>query len=358
MNESHRSNRDLTNEACEWAAAIAMNEISELERSRFKSWLNKSPDHAAAYRETCAAFDDPMIAAAMAQVANDDSSIENSTLDQPPIPISTSWISRASAASTGALVSALAASVLVVMWGLSLLQITPPGHKPNQIVTTEYATTGTEIREFTLPDGSVAMLGARSSVAVTITPDERRVTLLKGEGYFEVAPNPTHPFIVYAGDTTVRAVGTAFDVRLAVDSVRVDVVEGKVRVQSPSPEVAALDVSNQPESTMTASAGERLIFEPNGGLTKRPTTSGTELAAWRVGRLEYFGEELSTIVSDANRYYDGQIKIISNNIEAMNVTASFPTSSIEHIFELLAQQVPISVQKTEQGDILLSESKN
>lgn len=355
MNENYQSNNDLIDEACEWAAVVATSEGNELERRRFENWLKKSPVHAEAYREACAAFNHPLISAAIAQSAHEGSRIDPHATAKASPSIATLWKSRAR---IGTFMGALAASVLVVIWGISLIQSVPPRPATDQIVSAEHATTGVSIREVVLPDGSVATLGAQSAMTVSISANERRVTLTRGEAYFEVVSDATRPFIVRAGATSVQAIGTAFDVRLAEKSVRIDVIEGKIRVKSPSSGNEVVGDQNRFSNTISASAGERLIFVSNAGLTKRTTTSGTELAAWRVGRLEYYGEELGRIVADANRYYQGDIKIISDNISTMNVTASFPTSSIEHIFELLAQQVPISVNKTKHGDILISEREN
>ena len=47
--------------------------------------------------------------------------------------------------------------------------------------------------------------------------------LLRGEGRFQVAHDATRPFIVSAADADVRAVGTAFTVRLR-ESAQVDVL--------------------------------------------------------------------------------------------------------------------------------------
>ena len=51
-----------------------------------------------------------------------------------------------------------------------------------------------------------------------------------GEAYFTVAKNPGRPFVVAAGGVGVRAVGTAFNVRLDSDAVEVLVTEGRVQV--------------------------------------------------------------------------------------------------------------------------------
>jgi len=352
MSKDIMSDHDLTAEACNWAATMALDEVNELERHRFETWLKKSPAHAAAYKEALVALGHPTIAAAMAEAANDNFAGDDLAPDQPPSSIAAFWIPKARAVRVS---MAIAATLVVAIMAMSLFQF-PSAVDPSQIVATEHAVAGSEIREIALPDGSIVTLGARSAMTVAFSADERRVNLSDGEGYFDVASDSSRPFIVHAGEATVRAIGTAFDVRLAVDSVRVDVVEGQVRVRSRATSGVTQDANASQVTAMNATAGERLIFEPEEGLTKLPTVPDAELAAWRTGRLEYFGEELNRIVADANRYYDGDISILSDEIGEVRVTASFPTSSIENIFELLVDQVPMEVSKTDQGDILLTAS--
>src|SRR5207302_9320325 len=58
--------------------------------------------------------------------------------------------------------------------------------------------------------------------------------LLEGEGLFDVAKNKKRPFIVMAGDTQVRAVGTSFTVKLLPQQpVQVLVREGVVEIKRP-----------------------------------------------------------------------------------------------------------------------------
>ena len=80
-----------------------------------------------------------------------------------------------------------------------------------------------------LDDGSVIDLNTNSDVRVRLRADRREVQLLRGEGRFQVAHDTQRPFVVAAAATAVRAVGTAFSVRLR-DSEQVDVLvsEGKV----------------------------------------------------------------------------------------------------------------------------------
>lgn len=81
-----------------------------------------------------------------------------------------------------------------------------------------------------LRDGSVVELNAASELRVDFTERERRIDLAAGEAHFQVAPDTTRPFVVYAGDVVVRAGGTAFNVRRNGSAVEVLVFEGKVEV--------------------------------------------------------------------------------------------------------------------------------
>ena len=76
-----------------------------------------------------------------------------------------------------------------------------------------YASVG-ETRFVTLEDGSHVHLDSRSAIAVRYDGSQRRIALLQGEAWFEVAPNKDRPFVVEAAGGSVTARGTAFDLAL------------------------------------------------------------------------------------------------------------------------------------------------
>lgn len=97
-------------------------------------------------------------------------------------------------------------------------------------VTERFATDAAAQRRVALRDGSVLDLNAASDVRVAFNPRERRISLNAGEAHFQVAADQSRPFVVEVGDVSVRALGTAFNVRLAAETVEVLVLEGKVEV--------------------------------------------------------------------------------------------------------------------------------
>jgi ferric-dicitrate binding protein FerR (iron transport regulator) len=95
-----------------------------------------------------------------------------------------------------------------------------------------YATGIGQQSTITLADGSTVELDAKSQINVGSEDARRTVELVSGQALFRVTKNPNRPFIVRAANRQVVALGTAFDVRLDARSVRVTLLEGKVRVDS------------------------------------------------------------------------------------------------------------------------------
>ena len=124
------------------------------------------------------------------------------------------------------LASGIAAAVMLV-WTLGW---TPTGLKPKAAESGRYSVIPSSAQRLTLSDGSIVELNGDSAVEPAFSATERQVRLLRGEAHFDVMKDPARPFSVTAGAVVVRAVGTAFNVRMETAAVEVLVTEGKVRV--------------------------------------------------------------------------------------------------------------------------------
>jgi transmembrane sensor len=85
-----------------------------------------------------------------------------------------------------------------------------------------------------LEDGSSVLLkpGSRISYPTSFLSEKYREVYLSGEAFFEVAKDPSKPFLVYANELVTKVVGTSFDIRAfeADQDVTVKVHTGKVAV--------------------------------------------------------------------------------------------------------------------------------
>lgn len=218
--------------------------------------------------------------------------------------------------------------------------------------TPEYRTRIAEIRELKLDDGSRVTLGARSEISrIAFSDDSRRVKMGVGEAFFEVAKAPDRPFLVEAGDTLIRVVGTRFDVKFDGAAVKVSVLEGVVRVM---PGKAGTSAADRPYVTL--SAGEQAIVPNMAATLPRPTAiRGTPPGSWREGRLSYADAPLSEVIADANRYRTGRITIVSPSLRDEPVTAAFKTSETDQMLDMLATGLNVQVIRHGNGEAEIRE---
>lgn len=71
-----------------------------------------------------------------------------------------------------------------------------------------------EITHATLADGSRIDLNTDTALALHFTETGREVELLRGEAFFDVAPDPRRPFVVHGNGLSARALGIRFSVRV------------------------------------------------------------------------------------------------------------------------------------------------
>lgn len=179
-----------------------------------------------------------------------------------------------------------------------------------------YSTHLGEVRVVTLEDGSVITLNTSSAIRVRFETDRRVVVLDEGEALFDVAKDRARPFIVEAGATAVRAVGTSFAVkRLAAAPVEVLVREGVVEVTSPA--------ATQPTRL---NANMRMVATGHGNRA-RPTSVAAEAVvretAWQEGRIAFEGETLDNAAKVFERYSDTRIIIEDPSIGNEEITGLF-----------------------------------
>lgn len=89
-------------------------------------------------------------------------------------------------------------------------------------------------RVLTLPDGTKVWLNTHSTLSWRGNFTTNRHVSLEGEGYFQVAPDPAHPFTVTSRELVTKVLGTEFNIESYAGEgrERVALVKGSVQVQS------------------------------------------------------------------------------------------------------------------------------
>ena len=211
-----------------------------------------------------------------------------------------------------------------------------------------------------LQDGSIVELNKGAQIAIHFNGEERQIDLLSGEAYFEVAKNPERPFIVSARGINVKAIGTAFNVRLEGDSLEVLVTHGRVVMDS-SALVEASDLAGTAEPVIInpeLQAGQRSLvsFITEVVLPEVDVISEEEVSeelAWKHQVLEFVARPLGEIVAEFNHYNTRQISILDQELLDMEITATFRSYNLDGFVRLLELTGPIkSIIESDESIIL------
>ena len=254
--------------------------------------------------------------------------------------------------------TAAAAAVAMLVWRGARTETAPA-----VAADKGYVILASTARQQPLPDGSVAELNGDSQIATDFVPAERRVKLIRGEAHFIVAKNPARPFLVTAGTVTVRAVGTAFIVRLTPATVEVLVTEGKVHVWDAPATGARKDPAGaqpaDPNRGQSLAVNERAIVRLNTGgkisvTVDRPApVEFDEALAWKSTRLVFDHTPMDQVVSAFNRYNSHKLILADPQLRTRTLTGIFRTDNLDGFTRLLPASVDIIAVGDGNGRTLL-----
>lgn len=229
---------------------------------------------------------------------------------------------------TAAVAAASVAAVSLAVW---FSPLSNRGWEP-------IATAVGEQRVIELADGSTVYVNTASKLQVRLSAESRDIRLLAGEALFDVDHDPSRPFLVHAGATTVRAVGTQFNVYRRPENVRVTVLEGKVQVST--------DASSKQVAAPTLLAvGEEADIPKNAPLEKHQQSDLSKTVAWQKRRVMFRLNELQTIAEEFNRYNrTPRLRVEGAAAEACCFSGVFDVDDPQSFARMLGQDGKLSVE--------------
>lgn len=210
-----------------------------------------------------------------------------------------------------------------------------------------YSTAVGEQLSARLDDGSRVQLNTDTRLRVRFTGGLRRVELLRGQAFFEVAHDSARPFIVAAGPAQVRAVGTKFDVRRDPGEVRVTLAEGKVAVHDST--AGGKDWMLAPGQSVDLGARAKLA---------RPTRVDVPAAtAWTSGYLTFRNVTLAEAVAEINRYTRQKIVLSADAPADRKVSGMFPTGDTSDFVAAAATLYGLKATRRPDGRVELAPAR-
>jgi transmembrane sensor len=344
-------NAAIAEAAAVWLVKLDQGELSAAQRQQLRTWLSEDSRHQDALRHLASLWEKMDALHLLASLFPPELVATAKPVAHPITPLkdARNWLQRHPLSTLfGMAVSASAAIALLIVLKDPWLSLTSPEiTEPVELV---YQTELGKQSQAKLKDGSLITLNTQSKLRVHYTDTERSIYLDSGEAHFEVAKNPLRPFVVYAGTGEVRAVGTAFSVRVdSKQEVNVAVSEGTVQVLANiAPASAAKNNSAASKSKPTAltlkkggTASYHAAIETYAYVDQEKIA---QKLAWKNGKWIFDGETLAEVIAEANRYSDKNIQIVDPSIAAVRVGGYFNAGDIDALLTALETGFNIKVQ--------------
>lgn len=221
-----------------------------------------------------------------------------------------------------------AAAVVLLVVGVATLYNKNTGRKSvpaAQLV----ATTAGMRKQITLSDGTIIHLNAATEL--TIPGDfgsvERRI-LLCGEAFFDVAPDPAHPFIIQSENLNTTVLGTSFNIRAYKGQQQYDVavISGKVKVS---------DAQSDRPIADSLTANDQLAYDHT---TKEAVISHlpTGMAgAWRRNIFYFNNSTLTEIGEELQRQYNIPVVVTGEGKDSGHYNISFSREPLSEVLKVL-----------------------
>ncbi|MBT1686258.1 FecR family protein [Dawidia soli] len=231
----------------------------------------------------------------------------------------------------------VAAAAMLVVLVLAVIWVAQQSHAEVQQMAKRPAVEREAVYQgrqfFHLTDNTAVTLNHGSELRYSSAPGAfmREVTL-KGEAYFDVAHDPTRPFIIHANGVTVKVLGTAFNVRAYTGQpeVRVTVVRGLVDVRKPGNFQTLLHPDQE------------LAVDVASGHFARQSVDAAEAIGWNRGFIILDSVDLQTAAAILEKRFGRKITVEGSDIGTCHIAAVFVEDDVTltRVLDAITQSLP------------------
>jgi len=196
--------------------------------------------------------------------------------------------------------------------------------------TTIYRTGAGKSRSVVLADGSRVDLSGDTELRVQILPWKRNAELVRGEAYFDVRHERARIFRVASGTTSVRVLGTAFNVdRQGPMRTAIMVYRGAVEV----------GVAGKADVVLRKGDGARVV---DGHVVAQPRVAAVA-PDWKSGWFEASDIPLGVLIGKVQRYSPRPILLRDRSLQALPISGRFHVSDTDRVLQAVQAAYHVDV---------------
>jgi len=203
-----------------------------------------------------------------------------------------------------------------------------------------------QIREVVLPDSTIVLLNANSSVkyANNLGKEGARELWLAGEALFKVNHLHRHGkvkeeqlFLVHAGKVDIKVLGTVFNLNNRRDMVKLALLNGKV----------SMSVSGRTATALILKAGEQASFDRHANTVIREQGNIKAKIAWKDGMLIFDGLGARELFEQLEDLYGYHAVFKTTALKEKRISGTFSSHNYDHLLKGIELALGVSIKKHE-----------
>lgn len=299
----------IAEEAAAWIHRLNQPVFDTAAGPDFDAWMAAAPRHREVFAELQALWQSDALVTALGDVRR-----ASGARGTPPLSRAPSGRLWRAAPPLAAACAGLAAIVLL----------------PTLVAPTTYRTDTGDGKTVVLADGSRVDMSGDTELRVSILPWSRSAVLVRGEAFFDVRHETRRAFRVSSDGTSVRVLGTAFNVdRQSPTRTSVAVYRGAVEVR----------VTGRANVVLRKGQGAQVV---DGKIAAQPARAGP-VPDWKSGWFEASDIPLGVLIGKVQRYSTRPIVVEDGALQALPISGRFHISDPGRVLQAVHAAYQVDV---------------
>lgn len=233
------------------------------------------------------------------------------------------------------LLAAASVATAVAIGSLTLLFLSRQPVEEVSFATTSVMTDDGQKAHIYMPDSTEVYMNSGSTLRYDAgyNTNNRTVTL-SGEAFFDVRTNPDKPFIVQAGQLTVTATGTRFNVLSYYNENRIETTLEK----------GEINVTVEGKDPIIVEPGQQVVYYQRTKKASLMNVNTETYTSWKENKLRLIDTPFEEALRRIGRRYNVVFEVRNTDLLDLKYTATFIDESIEEVMQLLKSVSPISYE--------------
>lgn len=190
-----------------------------------------------------------------------------------------------------------------------------------------------QVKEEQFADGTKVSLNQFSLATYFDRSDNTRQVALRGDAFFDVARDTSHPFIIHTQGVKIEVLGTSFYVDSREDQAVLQVIVNSGTVQM-----------KMGEQTVLLTKGEVGTYVKSSQQLSEKLNNDANYLSWKNNQLLFDDANLEQVIYDLNRTFHSQIKLASPDLKTCSITATYENKSLEAILRIIEKTLTLKAE--------------